>query len=55
MIGEPDEKISFPHQLVLTNSQVVTLRTTFATKSSTDIKLSKTQTSKKIQCRRISW
>ena len=23
MIGESDEKISFPHQLVLTNSQVV--------------------------------
>ena len=55
MISEPDEKISFPHQLVLTNSQVVTLRTTFATNSSTDIKLSKTQTSKKIQYRRISW
>ena len=47
MIGDSDEKISFPHQLVLTNSQVVTLRTIFANKSSTDIKLSKTQISKK--------
>ena len=49
MIGDYDDKISFPHELVLTNSQVATLYTAFANKSSTDIKLSKTQISKRIQ------
>ena len=49
MIGDYDDKISFPHELVLTNSQVATLYTAFANKSSTDIKLSKTQISKMIQ------
>ena len=57
MIGEYDDKISSPHELVLTNSKVATLRTgtAFANKSSTDIKFSKTQISKMIQYRRISW
>ena len=55
MIDDYDDKINFPHELVSTNSQVATLRTAFANKSSTDIKLSKTQISKMIQYRRISW
>ena len=55
MIGDYGDKINFSHELVLTNSQVATLRTAFANKSSTDIKLSKTQISKMIQYRRISW
>ena len=44
MIG--DNETSFPHKLLLTNRQVSNLRITFANKSSTDIKLSKTQLSK---------
>ena len=55
MIDDYDDKINFLHELVSTNSQVATLRTAFANKSSTDIKLSKTQISKMIQYRRISW
>ena len=44
-----DDKINFPHELLLTNRQVANLRKTFANNSSTDIKLSKTQLSKMIQ------
>ena len=47
MIG--DNEINFPHKLLSTNRQVVNLCKTFAKKSSTDIKLSKTQLSKMIQ------
>ena len=43
MIGDSDDKINFPHELLLTNRQVSNLRKTFADKSSTDIKLWKTQ------------
>ena len=42
MIGDSDDKINFPHELLLTNRQVANLRQAFANKS-TDIKLSKTQ------------
>ena len=49
MIGDSDDKINFPHELLLTNRQVANLRKAFADKSSTDIKLSKTQISKMIQ------
>ena len=49
MIGDSDDKINFPHELLLTNRQVSNLRKAFADKSSTDIKLSKTQISKMIQ------
>ena len=49
MIG--DNETSLPHKLLLTNRQVSNLRITFANKSSTDIKLSKTQLSKMIQSR----
>ena len=49
MIVDSDDKISFQHELLLTNRQVANLRKSFANKSSTDIKLSKTQISKIIQ------
>ena len=44
-----DDKTNFPHNLLLTNRQVANLCKAFADKSSTDIKLSKTQLSKMIQ------
>ena len=44
-----DDETNFTHKLLLTNRQVVNLRKPFPDKSSTDIKLSKTQTSKMIQ------
>ena len=47
MVG--DDATKFPHKLLLTNRQVENLRKAFANKSSTDIKLSKTQLSKMIQ------
>ena len=49
MIGNSDDETNFPHKLLLTNRQVENLRQAFANKSSTDIKLSKTQLSKMIQ------
>ena len=51
MVG--DDEINFSHKLLLTNRQVANLRKAFANKSSTDIKLSKTQTSKMIQSGRF--
>ena len=47
MVG--DNETNFPQKLLLTNRQVENLRKAFANKSSTDIKLSKTQLSKMIQ------
>ena len=44
-----DAETNFPHQLLLTNRQVANLRKAFANYLSTDIKLSKTQLSKRIQ------
>ena len=49
MIGDSNDKINFPHELLLTNRQVANLRKAFANYLSTDIKLSKTQLSKMIQ------
>ena len=49
MIGNSDDKISFRHELLLTNRQVANLHKAFANNSSTDIKLSKTQLDKMIQ------
>ena len=49
MIGNPNDETNFPHKLLLTNTQVLNLRKAFANKSSTDIRLSKTQLSKMIQ------
>ena len=47
MIG--DNENNFPHKFLLTDRQVTNLRKSFASHSSTDIKLSKTQLSKMIQ------
>ena len=44
-----DDKTNFPHELLLTNTQVANLRKTFAKNTLKDIKLSKTQLSKMIQ------
>ena len=49
MIGNSDDNINFPHELLLTNRQVENLRKDFVKNTSTDIKLSKTQLSKTIQ------
>ena len=46
MVG--DYQTNFPHKLLLTNRQVANLCTAYANKSSTDIKLSKTQIPKMI-------
>ena len=43
MIG--DDETNFAHKLLSTNGQVANLRKAFTNKSSTDIKLSKTQLS----------
>ena len=49
MIGDSDVKINFSHELLLTNGQDSNLRKAFGSKSSTGIKLSKTQISKMTQ------
>ena len=49
MIGNLDDETNFSHKLLLTNRQVANLRRAFASQTSTDIKLSKTQLSKMIQ------
>ena len=49
MIGNPNDETKFPRNLVLTNRQVINLCRNVANKSSTDIKLSKTQLFKMIQ------
>ena len=50
MIGNLNDETNFPYKLLLTNrvAKVANLRKAFANKSSTDIKLSKTQLSKMI-------
>ena len=49
MIGHSDDETNFPDKLLLTNRQVANLRRAFAKHTSTNIKLSKTQSSKMIQ------
>ena len=50
MIANSDDKINFPHKLLLTNSQAANLCKALTNNSSCfDIKLSKTQLSKTIQ------
>ena len=49
MVGNSNDNINFPHELLLTNRQVANLCKAFANHLSTDIKLSKTQLSKMIQ------
>ena len=48
MIGNSNDETNFPHELLLTNRQVVNLRKAFVNNSSADIKLSKTKLSKMI-------
>ena len=49
MIGDYNDKTNFPHELLLTDRQVSSIRKTFADNSSVDIKFSKIQLSKVIQ------
>ena len=49
MIGDSNDKTNFPHELLLTDRQISSIRKAFANNSSVDIKFSKTQLSKMIQ------
>ena len=49
MIGDSNDETDFPHELLLTDRQVFSVRKAFANNSSADIKFSKTQLSKMIQ------
>ena len=49
MVGNSNDNTNFPHELLLTNRQVANIRKAFANHASTNIKLSKTQSSKMIQ------
>ena len=49
MVGNSNDNINFPHELLLTNRQVQNICKAFANHLSTDIKLSKTQLSKMIK------
>ena len=51
MVGNSNDNINFPHELLLTNRQVANICKAFANHSSIDIRLSKTQLSKMIQSR----
>ena len=46
MVGNSDDEINFPHKLLLTNRQTLSLRKPFNNHTSTDIKFSKTQLTK---------
>ena len=49
MIGDSNDKGNFPHELLLTDRQVPSIRKAFSNNSSVDIKFPKTQLSKMIQ------
>ena len=49
MTGSSNDETNFPHELLLTDTQVSKIRKAFANGSSADIKFSKTQLSKTIQ------
>ena len=49
MIVDSNDKTNFPHELLLTDRQVSSIRKAFANNSSANIKFSKTQLSKIIQ------
>ena len=49
IIGHSNDKDKFPHELLLTDRQVSSIRKGFSNSSSVDIKFSKTQLSKMIQ------
>ena len=42
VVGNSNDDINFPHKLLITNTQVLKLRKTFAKKFAAHIKLSKT-------------
>ena len=46
MVGNSDDESKFPHKLLLTNRQFLSLRKAFANHISVDIKLSKAQLTK---------
>ena len=43
IVGDSNDENNFPHKLLLTNTQVSKIRKAFASNSSANIKLSKTQ------------
>ena len=43
MIGESNDKANFPHELLLTDRQISSIRKAFSNNSSANIKFSKTQ------------
>ena len=49
MLGDSNDKGNFPHELLLTDRQVSSIRKAFANNSSVDIKFSKTELPKMIQ------
>ena len=49
MIGDSNDKGNFPHELLLTNRQVSSIRKAFSNDSLVDIKFSKAHLSKMIQ------
>ena len=49
MIGDSNDKANFPHELLLTDRQVSSIRKAFSNNSSADIEFSKNQLSKMIQ------
>ena len=46
MVGNSNDETNFPHKLLLTNRQILSLRKAFANHTSVDIKLSKAQLTK---------
>ena len=49
MIGESNDKANFPHELLLTDRQISSIRKAFSNNSSADIKFPKTQLSRMIR------
>ena len=49
MLSYSNDEANFPHELLLTDRQISSIRKAFSNKSSADIKFSKTQLSKMIQ------
>ena len=49
MIGNSDDEANFPYELLLNKRQITNLCKAFSNHTSTDIKLSKTRSSKMIQ------
>ena len=48
-VGDSNDEINFPHNLLLTDTQVLTIRKAFANGSSANITFSKAQLSKMVQ------